>query len=217
LVLGNVGTNAQFKASEKEPLSIYYKDFDSNGSIDPLFCYYINGTSYPASSRDDLTEQLPGLKKKFLEYRTYATATIADVFTPEELKDAGLLKAEITASVYLQNNGVAGFTVKTLPLEMQYAPVYAMAAIDANGDGKQDIVAAGNNIWSRIKFGRYSANHGMVFTGDGKGNFAYAPQYTSGLNISGQVRSLQAIETGKKMQLIFGLNNAPVQTYKVNK
>jgi enediyne biosynthesis protein E4 len=103
------------------------------------------------------------------------------------------------------------------PLTNLSVGAYAMAAIDANGDGKKDIVAAGNNIWSRIKFGRYSANHGMVFTGDGKGNFAYAPQYTSGLNISGAVRSLQAIETSKKMQLIFGLNNAPVQVYKVNK
>jgi enediyne biosynthesis protein E4 len=217
LVLGNVGTNTQFRASQKEPVSIYYKDFDGNGSIDPITCYYISGVSYPIFSRDDLTEQLPGLKKKFLEYHTYATATINDLFTPEQLQGAGILKAELMESVYLENNGSNGFTLKALPREMQYAPVFAMAAIDANGDGKKDIAAAGNNIWNRIKFGRYSANHGMIFTGDGKGNFAYAPQYISGLNINGDVRSLQSIETAKKMQLIFGFNNAPVQVYKINK
>ena len=217
LVLGNLGINTQFRAGEKEPVSIYYKDFDGNGSVDPIFCYYINGVSYPAASRDDLTDQLPGLKKKFLEYHTYATATIKDVFTEEQLKDAGLLKAEITESVYLQNNGPNGFVLKTLPLEMQYTPVYAMAAIDADGNGKKDIIAAGNNIWSRIKFGRYSANHGMVFTGDGKGNFAYAPQFKSGLNIKGDVRSMQLIEIDKKAQLIFGVNNAVMQTFSLNK
>ena len=52
-------------------MTLYYKDFDGNGSIDPLLCYYIGGVSYPAASRDDVTDQLPVLKKKkFLEYKT---------------------------------------------------------------------------------------------------------------------------------------------------
>jgi hypothetical protein len=69
LVIGNIGLNTQFHANEKEPLQLYYKDFDGNGSLDPVFCYYINGVSYPANSRDDLADQLPMVKKKFLEYR----------------------------------------------------------------------------------------------------------------------------------------------------
>ena len=81
LIIGNCGLNTQFHVNEKEPMTIYYKDFDNNGSIDPILCYYINGVSYPASSRDDMTEQLPGLKKKFLEYKDYADATINEMFT----------------------------------------------------------------------------------------------------------------------------------------
>ena len=73
-------------------MTLYYKDFDGNGSIDPLLCYYIGGVS-PAASRDDVTDQLPVLKKKFLEYKTYANATINDMFTPDQLKDASVLKA----------------------------------------------------------------------------------------------------------------------------
>ncbi|HMH33970.1 MAG TPA: hypothetical protein VK543_13115 [Puia sp.] len=88
LVIGNTGLNTQFKASEKEPLTLYYKDFDNNGSIDPILCYYINGISYPSSSRDDLMDQLPSLKKKFLEYKSYADATIHDIFSAEQLKGA---------------------------------------------------------------------------------------------------------------------------------
>lgn len=209
LVLGNLGLNAQFKASDKEPLSMYYKDFDGNGSLDPIFCYYVNGVSYPAASRDDLMDQLPGLKKKFLEYKTYATATITDVFTPEQLKDAGKLEAHLLATVYLQNDGANGFVKKDLPLEAQYAPVYAMASFDANGDGKKDLMLAGNNSWTRIKFGRYNANHGCLLIGDGKGNFKYVPQYASGLNVRADVRSLLAVSTGGFTDLIFGVNNGP--------
>lgn len=105
LVIGNLGLNAQFKASEKEPLNIYFKDFDENGSIDPIFCYYIDGVSYPAASRDDLADQLPVIKKNFLEYHKYANATITDLFKAEQLKDAKILKAEILETIYLENTG----------------------------------------------------------------------------------------------------------------
>src|SRR4030095_9754725 len=76
LFVGNCGINTQFHATEKEPVTMYYKDFDNNGSIDPVLCYYINGVSYPAASRDDITDQLPMLKKRFIEYHSYANATI---------------------------------------------------------------------------------------------------------------------------------------------
>ena len=61
-----------------------------------------------------------------------------------------------------------------------------------NHDGKKDILLAGNNEWTRIKFGRYCANHGVVLLGNGKGDFKYATQTESGLNIRGNVRSLLA-------------------------
>ncbi|WP_226805078.1 VCBS repeat-containing protein [Agriterribacter humi] len=213
IIIGNLGSNAQFRASEKEPLSIYYKDFDGNGSVDPIFCYYINGISYPAASRDDLVEQLPVLKKKFNDYSSYANATIKEVFSGEQLKDAGVLNVEILSTVYLQNNGDSGFVMKSLPQEVQYAPVYAMASADFNADRKKDIILAGNNAWTRIKFGRYRANHGIMLMGDGKGGFDYAPQYKSGLKLRGDARSMEFIHVGSKDLLTVGMNNAPIVSY----
>lgn len=217
LVIGNLGMNAQFRASEKEPVSVYYKDFDGNGSVDPIFCYYIDGVSYPALSRDDLMDQLPMLKKKFLKYSTYATATINDLFEKEQLEGAEQLTAEILTTVYLQNDGLNGFSLRQLPAEAQYAPVYAMAALDANRDGKKDLVLAGNNAWTRIRFSRYDANHGILLTGDGKGNFNYEPQWKSGFNIRGDVRSLQTINTEKRTDLVFGVNDSRVKVYHLRK
>jgi len=215
LVIGNLGLNAQFKASEKEPMSIYYKDFDENGSVDPIFCYYIGGVSYPAASRDDLMDQLPSLKNKFLEYHKYANATINDLFTADQLKDAQMLKAELLETVYLENTG-KGFNLKPLPVEAQYAPVYAIASSDIDKDGKKDLILAGNNSWTRIKFGHFTSSNGTFLSGNGKGEFSYVPQWKSGLNIRGNVRSLKMFSKGKNSgnQFIFGINNAPVKTVK---
>jgi enediyne biosynthesis protein E4 len=214
LVIGNCGTNTQFHASEKEPMNMYYKDFDGNGSVDPIFCYYIGGVSYPAASRDDLTDQLPGLKKKFLEYKAYASATITDVFTPEQLKDAGVLKAETMETMYLENQGSKGFVQHLLPLPAQYAPVYGIVVADFNGDHKKDILLTGNNTWTRIKFGRYSANHGVLLTGDDKGNFKYVPQYKSGLKINGNIRAAALLSDHK---IILGVNDGNALLLNFNK
>ena len=66
----------------------------------------------------------------------------------------------------------------------------------------------GNNTWTRIKFGRYSANHGVLLLGDGKGGFTYVPQAKSGLNIRGNVRSLKLIRSGKTQRIIAGVNDS---------
>lgn len=216
LIIGNTGLNTIFSVNEKEPLGIYYKDFDQNGSIDPILCYFINGISYPIASRDDLTDQLPFLRKKFLEYNSYADATINDIFTPEQLKDADKLNASLLTTVYLENNGNKGFKMHQLPREAQFSPVFAISALDANKDGKKDILLAGNNSWVRVKFGRYRANHGLLFTGDGKGSFKYVPQYESGLNIRNNTRSMLNIKSGTRTHLVIGVNDGAVRTYRLN-
>jgi hypothetical protein len=217
LIIGNCGLNTQFRVNEKEPMTLYYKDFDNNGIVDPVLCYYINGVSYPAASRDDITQQVPELKKKFIEYKPYSTATINNLFTAEQLKDAGTLKAETMQTVYLENQGSKGFVPHSLPQEAQYAPIYAIAVADVNHDGKKDILLAGNNTWTRIKFGRYSANHGVVLEGDGKGNFTYVPQIKSGLKLRGNVRNVQPIQINNNTSFLVGVNDAPVTLLNLNK
>ena len=211
LILGNQGLNNQFTASPDKPMTLYSGDFNHNGTIDPIFCYYIGDTSYPAISRDDLTGKIPALKKKFLEYHSYADATINDLFPPEELKAAEQRKIETLTTCWLENKGDAGFTLHTLPQEAQYGPVYAISTADIDGDGHPDLLLAGGNQWTRIRFGRYRANHGVLLLNDGKGNFRYVPQSRSGLRLRDDVRGVLPLGNH---HLLFGVNDGPAKIYR---
>ena len=208
IVIGNQGWNNQFAASEQKPVSLYYKDFDGNGSIDPFLFYYIGDNSYPAFSRDDIVQQVPMLNKKYLNYTKYADVNISNMFTKEQMNDAKELSANNLETIYLENTG-SEFKIKHLPIEAQYAPVYSIISADVNKDGNKDLILAGNNTFTRIKFSRYDASHAMLFLGDGKGNFSYLPQWQSGLHVIGNVRSMLQFND----KIMFGVNNSKVVTY----
>jgi enediyne biosynthesis protein E4 len=207
LAIGNCGLNTQFKVNEKEPMTILYKDFMGNGYTVPVISHFIEGVSYPMASRDDLAEPVPFIKTKFNDYKSYATATIDDIFSKNDLKDAQSLKTEMMETIYLENQRNKGFVKHSLPLEAQFGPVNGIAIDDFNNDGKKDLLLAGGNSWTRIKFGRYLANHGVLLLGDGKNNFKYLPQSESGLKLRGNVRSLQTLNSGKSKKVIVGVND----------
>jgi hypothetical protein len=211
-VVGNLGLNTQMKASETQPILLYYSDFDQNGSTDPFITYFNQGKAYPLASRDEALEQVVALKKKFINYKTYSTATIEDIFTSDQLAKAQKLTLTETRTGLLINDKGA-FSFKPLPIEAQFAPVYAIAIDDLNNDGKKDLILAGNNATMRIRIGKMDANHGMVFLNQGQNDFKYLPQNQSGLWLNGDVRDCQTAKTKHGKQWIFSINNGPIQIY----
>ncbi len=215
LVIGNMGVNGQLKATAAQPVTVWYKDYDGNGSVDPILHYYIDGVSYPAASRDDLAEQLPMLNKKYLAYATYANATTATLFTPEQSKGAQEVKAELLETILLENDRGKGYKRRALPVEVQYAPIYAMQAGDADGDGIKDLVLAGNQAWARIKLGRFRANHGLMLKGMPGLDFRAVPQFTSGFTVRGDTRDLLWMNAGKRKVVIFGVSDEAAAVYEI--
>jgi len=213
LIIGNAGLNTQFSVTEKEPIELTYNDFDKNGSIDPILSYFIKGKSYPANSRDEIAEQIPFIKKKYLSYKTYSEATLKDMFTPEQSAGSHTLHANMMETIYLENKD-GQFALHRLPVEAQYAPVYGIVAADMNGDGNKDILLTGSNTWTRVKFGRYTANHGVLLVGNGKGNFNYISQEESGLKIKGNIRSALLVSENK---IVLGVNDEPALLLNINK
>ena len=216
-VLGNYGLNAQLKATVQEPVSLYYDDFDGNGSIDPILTQYIQGQEYPAFSKDDMLEQLPVLKGKYVNYTDYASQKITDVFGEDQLQKAGKLEATSFAHLLLENKGNFTFTAHELPQIAQWAPVYAVTSDDVNADGNPDLILAGNFFDSRVKFGRLDAGRGVVLLGNGNGNWKALSPAESGINLRGEIRDILLLRDSKEnSSLLFSQTDGPVLQYHMN-
>lgn len=210
LLIGNLGLNSQNKASEQQPSELFYKDFDENGSIDPILCFYVQGKNYPFVTRDELAEQIPSKKQKFPSFESYSNATLEDIFGENELKDAKKLTANYFKTALFLQDSKGKFKEKTLPIETQFAPIYAITSVDYDQDGKKDLVLTGNLNKTRLKFGKYDANFGLLLKGNGKGEFINIPQKKSGFHIQGDVRSVVTINN----ILLFGINQQGIKAYK---
>ena len=210
LIVGNEGLNTQCKASDKEPAEMYFKDFDDNGSVDPFLCFYIQGKSYPYVSRDELLDQMASMRTKYTTYEEYADKTINDIFSNNELSGAQHLSVNCLSTSYLEMGADGKFHSKPLPLQAQESPVYTITVLDYDKDGKKDILLCGNINKARLRFGKSDANYGVLLKGNGKGDFTYVPQWESGFNIWGDVRSVAHVNN----ILLFGINQNDVKAYK---
>lgn len=215
LVAGNLGQNTNLKVSAAEPATLYYGDFDDNGAVDPLITHYIQGAPYPFVSRDNLFGQLAAMRKKFRDYASYSDAQIEDVLSAEQLERAQQLTAKQGKTVWLENQGDGQWKVRELPLAAQISPVFTILPVDANGDGRQDLILAGNLSETRPTMGPWDANYGQLFLNQGNGKFEFVPQHQSGLNLIGDVRSAIALNKGET--LLFFRNNQSLLAYKKNK
>lgn len=212
ILLGNSGTNNQYKPSEEEPMTIHVSDFDGNGNIDPIVCYYIQGKSYPLASRDELLDQIPVLKKKYIKYADYADATLETIFSNEQLAKTTVYKCTETRSITLINNGSLNFSKKLLPPEVQFSKVNSFITDDLDGDEKMDIVITGNSFTNRTQFGDNDASLGIVMKGKGAGVFETLSPSASGLFADGDVRAVALIKDAMHTKkLIIVKNNDAVQ------
>ena len=210
-MIGNWGDNSQIKANENAPTETYYKDFDKNGSIESILCCNIQGKIYPYVTRDELLNQIGGYRSQYPTYESYADATLETIFTPEELKDAGHLRANHLQTTLFLSNNTNKFKISPLPAETQYAPVHTITVLDFDKDGNDDVLLCGNNLHTKIRLGRMDANYGFLMKGNGKGNFQYLNQSLSGFKLKGDVRSVVQINN----LLFFGINEKKMLSYRL--
>jgi len=186
---------------------MYVKDFARNGFDVQIVSCYNHGTSYPIVMRDDLIKAIPSLKVRYLNYKDYARQTVTDIFSPAELAGAVLKQAHTFATALARNNGDGTFTLVPLPLEAQLAPVYGILAQDFDGDGKTDLLLAGNFDGVKPEIGRMSASYGLLLRGDGQGNVTPVRTTESGFLVPGQARDVARIRTRRGDVYVVTRNN----------
>lgn len=200
-VLGNCGLNNQFRSNKSFPGIMYSADFDDNGTIDPIITYAIKGKYYPLPSRDELLDQIVPLRKKFISYKSYAAASIDDIFGKEKVESATKnFCYEMQSGILINTNGQ--FEFRPFPSEAQFSKVNGILVDDFDKDGRNDILLSGNFYANRVQLGRYDASLGLLLKGDGRNNFVTVPQQKSGLYIDGDARNLVSVESGKNEKII---------------
>ena len=206
-IVGNVGLNTRLQAKDNEPVTMYVKDFAHNGFVQQIISYYNNGKPYPLTMRDDLLRAVGTLRDRYANYKDYAKQTVGDVFPKKELDDAVVKNAYDFATSLVRNNGDGTFTMVPLPLEAQIAPMYGMLATDVDGDGKPDLLMAGNFDGVKPEIGKMSASYGVYLRGDGKGHFTPVRELESGFFVPGQARDIQRVRTRRGSIYIVSRNN----------
>ena len=126
--------------------------------------------------------------------------------------------ARAFSSAVARNNGNGTFTLEPLPVEAQFAPIYASLTGDFDGDGHTDLLVGGNFYGVTPVFGRYDASYGLMLRGSADGRLVPVDMEESNLVIDGQVRDLKSLLGPNGERLIaVARNNDKLEILRINK
>lgn len=216
-LLGNAGTNMQFKASADEPVELYAGDFNQDETLDPILSYYIKGKSYPMASRDEMLDQMASLRKKFIKYEDYAKASIQDIAMEEQLEKAYKFAAYELRSCWLENIEGNDFKLRVLDPMAQFSSVNGFIHADLDNDGNNDLVAAGNFYPFKPQLGRNDASMGVLLNYE-KGDLRAKNESRSHLWLTGDIRDIGVLhfKSGER-RVVVSRNNDITSVYAIGK
>ncbi|SDD57456.1 Repeat domain-containing protein [Pricia antarctica] len=211
-LLGNWGTNSKFTASQKSPLKMYYGDFDENGQTETITTVKKEGKYYPLENLDGLASQMVFLKKKFNTYASFAGKSIDEIFDKKTIEQAKILEAYELRSGFLRNDN-GNFTFVPFQNELQVSPLMAFVSYDFDGDGKEEILVAGNYFGVKPYQGRFDSFPGALIKAENNVILGSG----IGLNFSHKsVRHLNILDYKDHNYLLVTINNDSAQVYKLN-
>ncbi len=217
MVAGNIGLNHRLSTTQEEPITLVTNDFDNNGFLDPIMCYYYQGQMYPFAGRDAIIAQIPILKKKFLRYKPYSTATLNDIFSSAELSKATYLYTHTFETTLYKNNGGV-FSKQAIPYQVQLHPSNDILIYDFNQDGRKDILLAGNFLYTETETGEIDAGNGTLLLQNPDGSFRFVENSEHGFWAGKEVRELLLLKTADGKQVVLtGNNQGPIEVHTLTK
>jgi len=221
-IVGNLGENSFYKASDKYPVTVYASDFYKKGTMQCIMTLYLKDTlggtlqEFTAHGRDDVVDQLPFIKKKSLTYSEFGSTSFDKLFTKEELKNSIKYKANYLNSAFVRNNGHGNFSLEPLPATAQFSAMNAMITDDFDNDGKLDVCINTNDYGTDPANGRYDALNGLVLKGDGKGHFQPLTIEQSGIYIPGNGKGLAKLKNANgNYLLVAGQNKDRLKVFEL--
>jgi len=140
----------------------------------------------PRRDLDAVSKALPFVREKFPTHKAFANARVAEILG-EKMAGVQELRANTLASMLFLNRG-DHFEAAPLPPEAQWAPVFAVAVADMDGDGQEDVFLSQNYFAVQPDMPRLDAGRGLWLRGDGQGNLEPVPGQESGVRVYGEQR-----------------------------
>ncbi len=211
-IAGNVGENINFKGSREEPVRIYAKDLDGNGSIDPLISFYLRdsiGTKkeYLYHPWQDVTKQYVGIRKRFNSYGEFGESTLPEMFPDGLLDDATILSLNYMKTAWIENLGGENFKMHALPIAAQIAPIYGILPQDLDGNGSMDLLLVGNDFGMEVQQGPADALVGLALNNKGDGSFEPISLDKSQFFVPGDGKSLSLLNLNNEKNLVVASQN----------
>lgn len=214
IIGGNLGLNYKYEASKEEPFKVFAEDFDYDQTVDIVLSYAQDGEYYPVRGRECSSQQLPFIKEKFPNYKSFATASVYDVLGDDKISSAKELNAYTFATTIFENDkGV--FKSKVLNHQTQLSSVNAIVPEDLNGDGRIDFIMGGNLYGSEVETPRNDASYGNILLQSENGDFSVIPAKKTSFFGEGDLKTIQSITIGNKYEAyIIGQNSGYIKVFR---
>jgi enediyne biosynthesis protein E4 len=210
VLAGNIGENTKLKPSEDYPVRMYLNDFDENGQLDQIVTHYIGEKEYPFATYNELTAQIPDLRKKFIYATDFAAATADQLFEKTKWNEAEVLEINELSSVYFEQVSPGVFEAAKLPWRLQLSSTNAFLGVDG---GKSGVVAGGNFYGASIEQGRYDASYGHWMEWSEESGWVVYP--LNGIRLDGQIRHLVPITVKGAKRILVVRNDGPGEVLRV--
>ena len=212
LIAGNLGENYRFHASKEKPFEVYAKDFDHNGTNDIFLAEHLNNDVLePVHGLECIGRQCPMIGQKFSTYLSFAESDLKGILG-NDMETALHYKAYLFSSViFVNDNGK--FTIKKLPVQAQFSTANSILVHDFDGDGKKDILVAGNMFDVNVETTPADASPGIFLKGSGNFVFKSYKPLESGFFTPYNVKDMKAIKTNNGWAILVSSNNDTLRTF----
>ena len=160
-VAGNAGTNFKWTASIEKPVIMYLDDFDQNLQLDPLIFYDYFGKYIPFTSKDNLSQQLPSIKKKFASYSSFSN--VESLFDLVDKNEDQVLETkylyDLESSIFINNGN--SFNKFPLPDIAQLSSIEDFYTVE---NSTPELVYVGNTNYYVNELGNSTSNPGGLLS-----------------------------------------------------